>query len=236
MSFKSLPVFSLIPARAGSKGIPNKNICLLAGKPLIEYTISASLQSDIIDRTFVSSDGSNILNVSEQLGAEIINRPAEHATDTASSHQVIEHFISQLDVEDAYIVLLQPTSPLRNAQHIDTAFEQLKSNSADGLISVFPMKNTPYKSYILDENGCLQGLMGNDAPYKRRQDLPDVFYPNGAIYIFTLKDFMSEKTIPHKNTMAYVMPEEISIDIDNANDLEVAQAMIKSGEYNGKAR
>jgi len=228
MSFRNLTVIGLIPARSGSKGIPQKNLVPVLDKPLIQHSIEAGLCSTTIDRVIVSSDGEETLNISKKLGAEVIHRPKNISLDTSSINTTIEHAISKLSLEDAYIVLLQPTSPLRTHIHIDNAFDELNKTQSKNLISVYKPKHHPYKSYILNADHHLKGLIDDESPHKNRQELPEVYYPNGAIYLFTIKDFAKNNCIPTNEVASFLMPEAISIDIDEPNDITLIENTMKN--------
>ncbi len=219
MAFNQIPVIGLIPARAGSKGIKDKNIIELRGKPLIAYSIEAGIKSNFVDNVVVSSDSLNILDISAQIGATVINRPAHLATDSANINDCIFHAIQELNLEQAYIILLQATSPLRSAEHIDAAFELLKEQNAKNLVSVFEVNHHPYKSY-LHEGKYLKPLISKEYLHKNRQELPNVYQPNGAIYIFTVENFLIQQRIPDEEVIPYIMPQAISIDIDTYDDLK----------------
>jgi CMP-N,N'-diacetyllegionaminic acid synthase len=141
---------AIIPARGGSKRLPRKNILNLAGKPLIAWSIEAGLNSEYIDKVIVTSDDDEILEISRKFGADIIKRPDELANDTATTFDAIKHTIDNCEKYD-YIVLLQPTSPLRNEKYIDDAIELLESKKADAIISVCEMDHSPLWSNILPE-------------------------------------------------------------------------------------
>lgn len=223
-------VIALIPARGGSKGLPRKNICALYGKPLIAWTIEAALKSKHIDKVVVSSEDLEIQGVSKEYGAEIISRPVELASDISSSESVISHAIEYIETEEnaTIIVLLQPTSPLRTAEHVDNAFEYYLREKANSVIGVFEPKHTPVKSYIENKDGSLSGLYSSLAPYTRRQDLPRAFQPNGAIYIFSVVEFKKHNQIPREKVYPYIMSEQDSVDIDTLEDLVIAETFLKS--------
>lgn len=220
---------AIIPARGGSKGLPGKNIVNLGGKPLIAWTIEAALKVPMIDEVYVSTDDEEIASISEIFGAKIIMRPSELATDSAGTEPVIEHAISYLKaigINCNNIFLLQATSPLRTAKHIEKAYAQYVKKEADCIISVFEPKHTPAKAYLVSSSGEIEGLLSKNAPYSRRQDLPLVVLPNGAIYIFSGGEFMKNKVIPRNKVFPFVMGEYESIDIDDQNDLITASRLI----------
>lgn len=230
MAGKRSMILALITARGGSKGLPRKNILLMHGVPLIGWSIKAADECMNISDCYVSSEDPEILDVSKSLGAIPIERPAELALDESSSEDVIMHFIDQLHHKGIYpeeIVLLQPTSPLRNGRHIDEALDIYKLNNADCVISVFEPKHSPVKAYKLGDGGRLEGLYSAQAPYQARQSLPRAFQPNGAIYIISVKAFLKEGGIPKSNVYPYLMGELDSVDIDDQEDFEYAEWIMR---------
>ncbi|MFG0885955.1 cytidylyltransferase domain-containing protein [Vibrio sp. CJQ_6] len=213
--------FALITARGGSKGLPRKNVLPLKGKPVIAWTIEASMKCPQIDRVVVTTDDEEIADVSRKFGAEVINRPSHLATDEATSEAVISHAIAELEKTEniTTIVLLQPTSPLRNSSHISDALALHNEQGATCTISVFEPSHCPAKAYRLNENGTISGLYGAAAPYTRRQDLPTTYQPNGAIYIFSVDSFKQFNQIPREDVYPYEMSEKQSADIDTLEDL-----------------
>ena len=227
--FNDKKIIAIIPARGGSKGIPRKNLKLLAGKPLISYTIKAAMQSRYLDRIIVSTDSSEIAVVSKEYGAEVLKRPGQLATDKANVIDVVLQVFKALTKERyevQAIVLLQPTSPLRTAKDIDKAVEMFLENKAEFLVSVYQLEVPPHWTFSLQE-GYLKPIFGWHYFKLRKQDVPKVYMPNGAIYISkpeTIKKrhgFYSEKTLP------YIMPREKSIDIDEEIDLKFAEFLLK---------
>lgn len=214
----------LIPARSGSKGLPGKNIVDLCGRPLLAYSIDAARESGVIEEVYVSSDDTEILSVAEEFGARCFQRAIELAQDSTPTDLVIEEFILKtgLKAEDI-IVLLQPTSPLRKSGHIIRSIEQFKKTKAcRALISVVEVENKYlYGSVVID--GVLKSISEEYSKIPRRQDLPKLVLPNGAIYIFTVKEFMVDRCIPAENVIPFVMDEQSSIDIDTIDDLRIAK-------------
>lgn len=217
-----MKIISIIPARGGSKGLPGKNIIDLAGKPLIAWTIEASLKSKYITKTIVSSDNNNIIEISKKFGAETIKRPDELALDTTHSEPVIEHALKNIENIEQYdyLILLQPTSPLRDEKDIDGAIEFLIEKKASALISTKLIDNRILKTFKNNGNGYLEGIANNNYPFMRRQDLPNVYMPNGAIYIVSLKEFLKTKKLFTDKTISFEMSEEKSFDIDTLEDLK----------------
>ena len=218
---------AIIPARGGSKRLPRKNILDLCGKPLIAYTIEAALKSKYIDKVIVSSDDDEILNISLNFGAETIKRPVELASDTATTFDAIKHTIDNFEKYD-YIVLLQPTSPLRNENHIDEAIELLEEKQADAIVSVCEMDHSPLWSNTLPEDGNMRGFLREEILNKRSQDLEKYYRLNGAIYICKTDKLLENKSFFLKdNIFAYIMDRKSSIDIDEEIDFLFAQRVIE---------
>lgn len=217
-------VIALIPARGGSKGIKHKNIVDLASKPLLAYSIDAALASGVINRVYVSSDDDNILSVAKTCGAELIKRDPSLARDESPTDPVITEFIqkAQLQPKDI-IVLLQPTSPLRTAQHIREALAEYRDfPTCHSLISVYELNNKYLKAYV-GGGEFLHPVAGEHTSYTRRQDLPSLYMPNGALYIFSVAEFMREEKIPRTHIIPYLMSETESLDIDTPEDLQLAE-------------
>jgi len=222
-------IIAIIPARGGSKGIPHKNVCLLAGKPLITYTIESAQKSKYISNVFVSTEDPEIMQVAKRSGAEIIERPTELAADNSPTIDTVIHALEYLETKKVtfdIVVLLQATSPLRNETDIDNAIDIFIRNKCDSVISVCENEHPPYWCYKI-KNHYLNPIFDENHSQKRRQDLPVTYRPNGAIYIakhYTIrekKDFMGSKSIP------YVMNIEKSLDIDTEFDLLLAGLLIE---------
>ena len=220
--FKNKTFLAIIPARGGSKRLPRKNILNLCGKPLISWSIEAGLKSKYIDKVVVSSDDTEILNISNELKVQVIKRPNELASDTSTSFDVLQHAIDNLESYE-YILLLQPTSPLRNENHIDKAIEILEEKNADAVISVCEMNHNPLWSNTLDDSLSMEGFIGDNLLNKRSQDLKKYYRLNGAIYLCKTDKLLKEKSFfLKKNIFAYVMNSNNSIDIDRKEDFELA--------------
>lgn len=220
----------LITARGGSKGLPRKNVLPINGTPLIGITINAAKKCELVNDVYVTTDDEEIALISESFGAKVIQRPAHLASDTASSIDVIAHAIDWLtDRERRFeqMVLLQPTSPLRTCIHLQESLALYNERNASLVISVFEPTHTPVKSYIESDDGSIRGLFSDEAPYKRRQDLPKSFQPNGAIYAFSVAEFKKINHFPRTNVFPYVMSEENSADIDTIEDLKLVEKRFK---------
>lgn len=227
-----MKILAIIPARGGSKGLPGKNIYPILGKPLIAYTIDAALKSKLIVKTVVSSDDDKILEVSKSFGAEIVKRPDKYAIDEAGSEIVIHDVLTQLNKRGEtfdIVVLLQPTSPLRDAQDIDNALQKMLKQNAEGVISVTNIGVKPFKTYYLNKEGFLKGVHNNLTPNLRRQDLPDAFLPNGAIYAVYTEVFLKTNSLLTHTTVPYIMEIKKSVDIDTLEDIKRIEEIFRGG-------
>ncbi|MCT7648032.1 acylneuraminate cytidylyltransferase family protein [Aliarcobacter butzleri] len=226
--YKDKTFLAIIPARGGSKRLPRKNVLDLSGKPLIAHTIEAGLKSNYIDKVIVSSDDEEILEISKKFGAETIKRPDELASDIATTFDAIKHTIdNNIDKYD-YIVLLQPTSPLRNEKHVDEAIELLEEKKANAIISVCEMEHSPLWSNTLPNNGSMKGFLRDEILNKRSQDLEKYYRLNGAIYISRTDKLLEEKTFILKDEIyAYKMSRKFSIDIDEEIDFIITKTLIE---------
>jgi CMP-N,N'-diacetyllegionaminic acid synthase len=222
-------VLVVIPARGGSKGVPGKNIKLLNGKPLIHYTIEAAQGVFNNEQIIVSTDSQEIKQVAEQKGLSVpFLRPSELATDQAGSYEVLLHaldFVQSTGWFPEILILLQPTSPFRTAQHIQEALEFYNSE-LEMIVSVKETRANPY--YVLreeDEDGFL--VKSKESTATRRQDVPKVWELNGAIYIINVK-VLSEKPLSEFfKVKKYVMDEMSSHDIDTMLDWKVVEGIIQ---------
>jgi CMP-N,N'-diacetyllegionaminic acid synthase len=220
--YQNKTFLAIIHARGGSKRLPRKNILDLVGKPLIAWSIEAGLNSKYVDKVVVTSDDDEILNISKKFGAETIKRPDDLASDTATTFDAIKHTIENLPQYD-YIVLLQPTSPLRNEKHIDEAIQLLEAKKADAIVSVSEMDHSPLWSNTLPEDGNMNNFLRDEVLNKRSQDLEKYYRLNGAIYICNTENLLEEKSFFLKeNIFAYVMERKDSIDIDKLIDFKIA--------------
>lgn len=225
---------ALITARGGSKGLPRKNILDLHSLPLIAWTIRAALNSKFIDQVYVTTEDAEIIDISQQYGAEIILRPRHLASDNTASEPVIAHALEHLKKQSILvkdIFLLQPTSPLRTTTHIDEAYDLYINKKADSVISLFEPSHHPLKAFKVQNNGTVKGLISDDSPYCRRQDLPVALQPNGAIYIFNNYKFLRYSKIPRTNIYPYIMSETESLDVDTIEDLNNIESYMKSKNY-----
>lgn len=222
-------IVAIITARGGSKGLPRKNVLDLCGKPLIAHTIEAAIKSSIFDKIIVTTDDEEIKEVSIKYGADVINRPKELASDTASSLDVIEHSLySLIELGETYthFVLLQPTSPLRNEIHIKDSWTTYLDTSSNSLVSVSEVEHPPQKMLIQNKNGDILPLTKWEDLTKPRQQLEKAYQPNGAIYICNIENFLGTKNIFLETLHIFIMDKENSLDIDNMNDLDQVKRII----------
>lgn len=233
-----MKILGIITARGGSKGIPGKNIKPLLGKPVIAYTIEAAQKSGVIDRLILSTDDPAIAEVAKQYGCEVpFMRPDELANDTAATLPVIQHAVKFLKEKEGYepdyILVLQPTSPLRQAFHIKEAAEIAAKTGADCVLSVAEIpENFNHKKAMILENGLLR-LINGDPVYKRisrRQELPKSYWSIGSIYL-TKTPILFHPEHPNyfgDTTAPYFVDEKYCVDLNVPADFEEAEkALIK---------
>jgi N-acylneuraminate cytidylyltransferase len=227
--FQNKRLLGLIPARGGSKGIPRKNIRQVSGKPLIAYTIEAAHASRYLDRVVLSSEDNEIIEVAKSFDCDVpFVRPTELADDSTSNFSIVLHAISQLPGYD-YLVLLQPTSPLRTADDIDKCIEECCRFNSNCCVSVTESSKSPYWMYYLDANNRMRPVLEN-SPNGERQSLPPAYVLNGAIYI-AKTDWLETKTsFLSTETLAFVMPRERSVDIDCEFDLQFMEACLRNSK------
>lgn len=221
-------ITSIITARGGSKGIPRKNIKLLNGKPVIAYSIEASTSNNLIKNTFVTTEDKEIAEISKKFNAEVIKRPDELAQDNSTSVDVILHALDYLEDKNKLpdlFVLLQPTSPLRSSNDITNAIELFKENECRGLVSVCAQNHGGMLNLSIDK-GYLNHISDKNHFELRRQDLPQLYYPNGAIYITTPESMRKSKTFFPEKTIPYIMPQERSVDLDSEFDFKFAEFLL----------
>jgi len=218
---------AIIPARGGSKAIPRKNIRILAGKPLIAYSIETALKSKYIDKVVVSTDNEEIAKVTGKYEAEVIKRPRELAKDDSLTIDMVFHALEALkpDYVPEIVVLLQPTSPLRNQEDIDNAVELFLKRNCESVIGVCE-SNELYWSFGLEDK-YLKPIFEEKYLKIRRQELPMAYKPNGAIFISTPQNLYKYRDFYSKRTIPYVMPDERSIDIDTESDFILAEILME---------
>lgn len=227
----SQSVLALIPARGGSKGVPRKNVRDVAGKPLIAWTIEAAKKSRHVDRLVLSSEDAAIIEVAKRFGCEVpFVRPPELATDTADSLQVVRHALGVIGEHYDYVVLLQPTSPMRLAEDIDGVIESCAKSEAMACVSVCEPDKSPYWMLTMDASGRSKTLFPAERIPDRRQDAPKVYALNGAVYVARTDHVVRGGTFqPADGTVAYQMPKDRSFDIDTELDLKIVDFLLSQG-------
>jgi N-acylneuraminate cytidylyltransferase/CMP-N,N'-diacetyllegionaminic acid synthase len=221
-------MIAIIPARGGSKGIPRKNIRDLAGKPLIVWTIETVLGCKNIEEAIVSTDDAEIADVARAYGGHVpFMRPKELSEDGSPAIDAYLYTVDRLVHEgskklDAFAVFL-PTSPLREVKDIESALAIFESRNADSVVSVVQNLHPPEWAKRIEASGVLHEYFPDFKSNLNRQDYPHSFVPNGSIYVFKTTFLRSKRTYYSKNTYAYVMPKERSIDIDDEYDLALAE-------------
>ena len=219
----------VIPARSGSKGLPDKNIKLLNGKPLIHYSIEVAQKVFSNQDICVSTDSQKYISVAEVTGIQVpFLRPEELANDTATTQEVLLHCIKFYESRDMfydYVLLLQPTSPFRNKIHIEEILK-VADNSFDMVVSVKKTKSNPFFNLFYENNeGYLQKI--NNFKSTRRQDCPSVYEYNGSMYLIKVSSLKNELISSFIKIRKYVMSDKYSIDIDNNMDFEFAEYIIR---------
>ncbi|PJE51058.1 MAG: acylneuraminate cytidylyltransferase [Candidatus Yanofskybacteria bacterium CG10_big_fil_rev_8_21_14_0_10_36_16] len=228
---KKYKILAFIGARGGSKGLPGKNIAMAGGMPLIAYSIRPALESSYIDKVVVSSDDDKILNISKKYGAQVIKRPEHLARDNSRFEHAIMHALDYLKENENYnpdlIILLQPTSPLRRRIDIDKSIASFLKSNAKSLISVRKMSSNYLKIFLVNERGFLKGAVDDKFPFANRHELPDVFWPDGSIYIISTKEFIKRKSMFTQETIPYIMPAHASMDINYKEELLEFRKILK---------
>lgn len=227
---------AIITARSSSKGLPDKNIRELCGKPLLAYSIECAISSGRFDKVFVSTDSEKYAEIAERFGADAsFLRSEETSSDPAGSWDVVREVVYKLEEKGEFyddIMLLQPTSPLRTVSDIRDSFALMEEKGANAVVSVCEMEHSPLWSNTLEEDLCMDDFRRENYCDIRRQDLPKYYRLNGAIYLVNRKELEQSKMLRHK-CYAYIMPTERSIDIDTAFDFKIAECYMQEGKNNG---
>lgn len=230
---EGMRVLGLIPARGGSKGLPGKNVRPLAGRPLIAWTIECALACDSLDAVVVSTDSDQIARIASANGAEVpFMRPARLARDDSRMVDVVLDAIDTLDADGRafdVVALLQPTSPLRTAADIDGALQRLLDSGGHAVAGVCPAEHSPALAGTLPADGSLADFLRPEHTTANRQQLPEYFRLNGAIYVAEIPWLRESGTFVGEGTFAFVMPPERSVDIDSELDLALAERLMNRG-------
>jgi CMP-N,N'-diacetyllegionaminic acid synthase len=230
--FRGQKVLALVPARSGSKRLPGKNLQSVAGKPLVTWALEAGVGAVSVDRTVLSTDDDALVASAAVQGfADFLMRPAALASDDASMTSVIVHAIETLKErgdEFGYMVLLQPTSPLRTAQHIDQAFVVIEEKGALGVVSICRTEHPQEWMGKLAGDGLLDSFFRETELERQSQAFEPSYQVNGAIYIIPVEKFLTHKTLflPY-GMAAFVMERQESVDIDNEHDLQLAEWLLR---------
>jgi CMP-N,N'-diacetyllegionaminic acid synthase len=220
--YKGKRLLGVIPARQGSKGVPQKNMYVVKGKPLIEYTIDSAKNSKYLDQLFVSTDCPEIADFSKKQGLSIpFLRPSSLATDEARIIDVLLHVVDEWKKRERYfdyLVLLQPTQPLRKTEHIDQAIEKIIDQNRTSLVSVSKVRDHPVLVRSINKNGELVNVLNTNSTV-RRQDMPPYYKVNGLIYINKLDDQFNAETSLNDNTLPFITDTEYDLDIDSLDDI-----------------
>ena len=235
MAQESMRVLALIPARGGSKGIPRKNLNMMAGKPLVQYTIERALEASRVDRTVVSTDDEEIAAVASRCGAEVpFSRPKELSGDNSPEWPMMEHCLDFLEREEGWradlLVYLRPTMPLRNPGDIDEAVATLVSRpDLDCVRTTRPAPYPPYWMYRRDEDGLMEPFDPSVKPYQYsyRQDLPEVICADGAIDVTRVEVLRKIQRTSGGRVFALHREEKCCVDIDTAEDWEFCEYLLK---------
>lgn len=220
------PLVAFVPARGGSKGIPRKNLSLVRGQPLIDFTLRAVLETGIFQQVIVSTDDSEIARQASSFGCSIHSRPTELATDSSRVVDAVLHATDQMNVsKDAILAILQPTSPLRNAKHIHEAVALHQSAAGSPVVSVVRCEHHPYKTMSV-VNGRLVPALEHHYLEASRQDLPTMYRANGAIYIASLQQIQESHSLIFKDSIAYEMSSSDSLDVDTEHDLAAVEEVL----------
>jgi len=220
-------ILAIIAARGGSKGIPRKNIKPLMGKPLIGWSIDAAKQASCVNRLIVSTEDEEIASVARELGADVpYIRPAELAADETPGISTVLHAIEQLPEHD-WVLLLQPTSPLRSAEDIDGIWQFCQERSAPSAVSVCEVGKHPYWMYQRNAAQRLEPFIKGRPNVTRRQDLPPAYALNGALYLARIDWLLEQQNFIGPETLGYIMPPERSVDLDTLQDWRWVEFLIE---------
>lgn len=228
-SYKSAKILGIIPARSGSKGIKNKNIVPVFGKPLIVWTIEAAKKSKYLTDFVVSTNGDSIAKISSDHGAEVIMRPEELSTDTAPTISTVMHVIRELKKHGRtydYVVILQPTSPLRTEKDIDGIIKFTVDKNLNSVVSVHKIRRLPMLMRYMDDTSKLD-LVVNVEENRRRQDCKQTYYVNGALFIFR-SNLLNDDIVLNLGEHGFIMDPKDSIDLDTPEDLKKVEAVLKA--------
>lgn len=228
---------AIITARSGSKGVPDKNIKDLNGKPLLAYSVEAALLSHCFDTVMVSTDSEKYRDIAQKFGAEVpFLRSAKTSTDEATSFDTVQEVLNEYEKRGQVFesfCLLQPTSPLRTADDIRSAYEIYNNKASFAVVSVCEADHSPLWCGHLPESGEFLNFVDMNN-IKQRQASEKFYRLNGAIYIVNIERFKTDRFLYHEGSFSYIMPLIRSVDIDTELDFKFAEFLMKETEHNGK--
>lgn len=228
-------VLAVITARGGSKGLPRKNILEVNGRPLLAWSSAAAGESRYIDRVILSSDDDEIIRVGKEWGCEApFKRPLELAHDETSTEHALIHALDNIEETYDYIVLLQPTSPLRLTEDIDSCIKLCHERRAPACVTVSKTEKSPYWMFQIDDNGRMTPFLEKDGPWYQRQNLPSAYAANGAVYVADVEWYRENQTFYGQETVAHVMPPERSVDVDTELDLMLVETIMEANGRKGE--
>lgn len=225
-------VLGLIPARGGSQCVPRKNIKLLGGQPLLQYTAEAALKCRYLTKTILSTDDEEIAEVGQRCGLQVpFIRPVELAQDDTPMLEVVQHAVGWLEAErDCFdsICLLQPTNPFRRSDEIDACIELLETSAADAVMTILsvPAEHNPHWVYFTDESGLLSLSTGEESPVSRRQDLAPAFHREGSVYVTRRNVVMEDNSLYGQRLVGYLVNPENRVNIDTPEDWKRAERLL----------
>ena len=223
---------AVIPARSGSKGLPDKNIREVGGKPLLAYTVEAALESGCFDTVHVSTDSEKYADIAREYGADVpFLRSAELASDTANTWDAVRevlHRYAEMGKTFETVMLMQPTTPLRTGEDVQAAYRLMREKEAESVIAVCEVDHSPLWCDMIPENGNMKGFGRKDLAWVTRQELKPFYRVNGAIYLLTISDntITADDDIYENNCYALFMDRKKSIDVDCEDDLELVEFML----------
>lgn len=234
--YKGYSLIAIIPARCGSKGLPNKNIKNLNGKPLMSWSIETALKCNYIDEVMVSTDSEEYAKIARRFGANVpFIRPDKHASDTASRKDLIQHtidFYKKKGRQFDYIVFLEPTSPLRVLDDLNKSIETLLNdkNGAESIVGICKLENTHPEFLVELDNGFLDPYSKQPSKILRRQDINTLYFYEGSLYISETNAYL-EKEFYHSKTLGYIVPRWKSLEIDEIEDFVMIESIMKYKKY-----
>ena len=222
-----MKVLAVIPARGGSKGIKNKNIRLVNGKPLISYTIEKAQECNLITDLIVSTDDNDIIDVVKKHNCDYLLRSKENARDESTIESVLFEVLKGLKQKYEVVIVLQPTAPIREVEDIGNVIKMLQNDkSLESVVSVVELNDIhPARMYTLSKELDMIAL-DKDLERNRRQDLKPVYLRNGAIYATNTESLLKNKKLISDNKKAYIMPESKWLNIDTQRDILMAEVML----------